>query len=100
CRRDGGRTREVARPPVIPQRDFVDSASRPVGVSPFSGSMTRTTLLSLAAAILVGATTAAAHAAGFELLTVGKVARFVNRGDAMDNVGIVVVGRDRALSAV
>ena len=51
-------------------------------------------LVSLAVALGVAARPA--HAA-FEVLTVGKVARFENRGDPARNGGVVVVGRDRAL---
>jgi len=36
-------------------------------------------------------------AAEFQVLTAGKLARFENRGDAAQNGGVVVVGRDRAL---
>ncbi len=43
---------------------------------------------------------ASVSAAGFQVLTVGKVARFVNRGDPAKNGGVVVVGRDRALATV
>jgi hypothetical protein len=41
-----------------------------------------------------------AAATGFQVLTVGKIARFENRGDPAHNGGIVVVGRDRALRTV
>jgi hypothetical protein len=43
---------------------------------------------------------ARASAAGFQVLTTGKIARFENRGDAALNGGVVVVGRDRALQVV
>jgi hypothetical protein len=42
-------------------------------------------------------TAAPVSAAGFQVLTAGKIARFENRGDPARNGGIVVVGRDRAL---
>src|SRR5437660_6789859 len=41
-----------------------------------------------------------ASAAGFQVLTVGKVARFVNRGDPTENGAVIVVGRDRALATL
>jgi len=56
--------------------------------------------LPLVALLNVGswlATPAPASAAGFQVLTVGKIARFENRGDPAQNGGVVVVGRDRAL---
>jgi hypothetical protein len=40
---------------------------------------------------------AQAGAAGFQILTVGKIARFENRGDPAQNGGVVVVGRDHVL---
>src|SRR5579883_2564446 len=49
--------------------------------------------LALAAPVL-------ASAAGFEVLTVGKVARLVNRGDPAKNRAVIVVGRDRALATL
>ncbi len=39
-------------------------------------------------------------AAGFQVLTAGKIARFENHGDPAQNGGIVVVGRDRALQTL
>ncbi len=43
---------------------------------------------------------APADAAGFQVLTVGKVARFENRGDPALNGGFVTVGRDPVLRGV
>ena len=61
--------------------------------------MTHSTSFTVPAALallgLVGASTASG--AGFQVLTAGKIARFVNHGDPQTNGGIVVVGRDRAL---
>lgn len=52
------------------------------------------------AALLVLAVAAPATAAGFQILTAGKVARFDNRGDAERNGGVVTIGRDRALQTL
>ncbi|HJQ83854.1 MAG TPA: hypothetical protein VKA21_07260 [Candidatus Binatia bacterium] len=41
-----------------------------------------------------------ASAAGFRVLTVGKVARFENRGDPNENGGTISVGRDRELATL
>jgi hypothetical protein len=49
--------------------------------------------LALAAPVL-------ASAAGFEVLTVGKIARLVNRGDPAENRAVIVVGRDRAFATL
>lgn len=55
-------------------------------------------LRSAAFATMVAASCALpAAAAGFQVLTSGKLARFENRGDPALNGGVVVVGRDRAL---
>ena len=43
---------------------------------------------------------ALASATGFQVVTVGKVARFVNRGDSAENGAVIVVGRDRALATL
>ena len=53
----------------------------------------------LAVALSLGVAAPAA-AAGFQVLTVGKIARFDNRGDPARNGGVVMVGRDRALRTV
>jgi hypothetical protein len=47
--------------------------------------------------ILAVALALAAPAAGFQLLTVGKVVRLSNRGDPAESGGVLVVGRDPAL---
>ena len=54
----------------------------------------------LVALALVVASAASTPAAGFQVLTVGKVARFVNRGDAKKNGGTVTIGRDPALGTL
>ena len=62
--------------------------------------------LRLAAAIVLAlgladlARAAPVSAAGLQVLTAGKLARFENRGDPAANSGIVVVGRDRALGTL
>jgi hypothetical protein len=57
-----------------------------------------------AAALVVAfaslAPAATVSAAGFQVLTAGKVAWFENRGDAALNGGVVLVGRDRALQVL
>jgi hypothetical protein len=53
-----------------------------------------------AVGLVVTAVPPVASAAGFRLLTAGKMARFENRGDPARNRGIVVVGRDRALQTL
>ena len=64
--------------------------SRPRGVP---------TLILVAALATLAAAARAAHA-DFQVLTVGKVAYFENRGDPELNGGVVIVGRDRALQAL
>src|SRR5215467_8686028 len=39
-------------------------------------------------------------AAGFQVLTVGKVARFVSRSDPAETSAVIVVGHDRALATL
>jgi hypothetical protein len=46
------------------------------------------------------AATGSASAAGFQVLTTAKIARFDNRGDPSQNSGVVIVGRDRALQTL
>jgi len=41
-----------------------------------------------------------AWAAGFQVLTTGKVAKLENRGDPAKNVGTITIGRDRALQTL
>jgi hypothetical protein len=54
-------------------------------------------LVAIAIALLTLGGATVASGAGFQVLTAGKIARFVNRGDPQTTGGIVVVGRDRAL---
>src|SRR5262245_6240368 len=61
--------------------------------------MARAGGVSVLVGLALGAASPAA-AAGFQALTTGKIARFENRGDAVQNGGVVVVGRDRALRTV
>jgi hypothetical protein len=56
--------------------------------------------ISIAALVLSLTDGAPLLAAGFQVLTVGKVARFVNRGDPASNGAVIVVGRDRALATL
>jgi hypothetical protein len=58
----------------------------------------RIRVVAVLAAVALTAVTASAD--GFEVLTVGKVTRFENRGDPARNGGVVVVGRDRALATL
>jgi hypothetical protein len=63
--------------------------------------VTRSPVLgSLLALALVGPDVVPSAAAAFQVLTVGKVARFANRGDPARNGGVVIVGRDRALATL
>ena len=52
------------------------------------------------ALLWVGPAAGTAVAAGFQVLTAGKVVRLENRGDPMKNGGTVMVGADRALQAL
>ncbi len=61
----------------------------------------RRSLLTTLAVVIVGLGAGApARAADFQVLTVGKVAKFENRGDPARNGGVVTVGRDRALQTL
>lgn len=60
--------------------------------------MTRT--FCLIAALLTVLPSVPQAAAGFQVLTAGKMARFVNRGDAEANGGVVRIGADRALETL
>jgi len=56
--------------------------------------------IALAVVVACLGATAPASAAGFQVLTTGKMARFDNRGDPAQNGGVVIVGRDRALQTL
>lgn len=60
------------------------------------------TARALAVALAFGcfAPAVSASAAGFQVLTAGKLARFENHGDPARNGGVVVVRRDRALATL
>ena len=56
--------------------------------------------LSLVAALALSMVHTVATAAGFQVLTAGKVIRLENRGDPARNTATLVVGRDRALQSL
>jgi hypothetical protein len=61
----------------------------------------RRSLVTTLAVVIAGLGAGApARAADFQVLTVGKVAKFEHRGDPARNGGVVTVGRDRALQTL